>query len=227
MIIGERMRERIEARGLSQAGLARAIGVSPQAISKMVLGGTNDTSKLYQIARELETTPEYLTGESDDPSPGGPSRHFRGSPVEVAALGARGDLIEIDSIDLSFGLGGSFLDMPAEVEKATFSQSWLRQFTRSPPEMLFSTQGIGDSMMPTINDRDVLIIDRSQTAREGDLGEKVWAIVFGGMGMIKRLRRLPDGTVRIMSDNQLIRDELATDGDLWVVGRVVAVTKSL
>jgi hypothetical protein len=28
--------------------------------------------------------------------------------------------------------------------------------------------------------------------------------------------------VKIMSDNQLVRDELATDNDLYVVGRVVA-----
>ena len=133
------------------------------------------------------------------------------------------DQVQIDSIDLSYGMGGTFLDSEAvEVEKATFSRAWLRQFTHSPPDLLFSTQGAGDSMMPTIHDRDVVIIDRSQKSLADNMGDKVWAIVFGGVGMIKRLRPLPDGSVKISSDNQLVRDEIAADGDLFIVGRVVA-----
>ena len=68
MIVGSRIDERIRALHTSQAKLARVIGVSPTAISKMVNGETYDSRRLYQIARELETSPEYLTGETDDPS---------------------------------------------------------------------------------------------------------------------------------------------------------------
>jgi phage repressor protein C with HTH and peptisase S24 domain len=125
-------------------------------------------------------------------------------------------------------MGGTFLDADSvEVEKVTFSRSWLRKFTQSPPQLLVSSQGMGDSMMPTIHDRDIVIIDRSNTRLDGEMGDKIWAIVFAGMGMIKRLRQMPDGTVKIMSDNQLVRDEIATDGDLHIVGRVVAKVSSL
>jgi transcriptional regulator with XRE-family HTH domain len=68
MILGDRISKRIKALGTSQGALARAIGVSPQAVSKMVVGGTTETGRLYQIARELKTSPEYLTGETDDPA---------------------------------------------------------------------------------------------------------------------------------------------------------------
>ena len=137
---------------------------------------------------------------------------------------ANDDQVEIDSIDLSYGLGGTFLDTEdIEIEKATFSRGWLRQFTDSPPNMLFSTQGAGDSMWPTIHDRDVVIVDRSQ--KVVDQGDKIWAIVFGGVGMIKRLRPMPDGTVKILSDNQSIPPELATDGDLFIVGRIAAIVR--
>jgi hypothetical protein len=135
-----------------------------------------------------------------------------------------GDEVEIDSIDLSFGMGGTFVDYEPgsiEIAKAKFSREWLRKFTHSSPELLFTTSGVGDSMAPTINDQDVVIVDRSEQRLDGTMGEKIWAIVFGGVGMIKRLRPLPDGTVKIMSDNQLVRDELATDNDLFIVGRVV------
>jgi len=138
------------------------------------------------------------------------------------------DEVEIDSIDLAYGMGGTFLDTEdIEVEKAKFSRAWLRQFSHSPPEMLFSTQGAGDSMMPTIHDRDVVIVDRSQRALADNMGDKVWAIVFGGVGMFKRLRPMPDGTVKIMSDNQLIPHETASDGELFLVGRVVAKVSRL
>jgi len=45
--------------------------------------------------------------------------------------------------------------------------------------------------------------------------------------MIKRLRPMPDGTVRIMSDNPQVSDEIATDGDLTIIGRVVAIVRSV
>ena len=223
MSLGTRIEERLQALGMSQAELARRVGVQSTSIWKLVTGQSVATKHLHKIARELGTTADYLLGETEDP--GGGAVGLRSS--RLAEAEPRTDLIEIDSIDLTFGLGGSFLDTPAEVEKATFSLHWLRQFTRAPAEMLFSTQGIGDSMMPSIHDRDVLIIDRSQTMLQGNVGDKFWAVIYGGVGMIKRLRPLPDGTVRIMSDNQLIRDEIATDSDLFVVGRVVAVVKSV
>lgn len=139
----------------------------------------------------------------------------------------RDDEVEIDSIDLSYGMGGTFVDVEPgamEIAKAKFSGSWLRKFTHSPPAMLFTTSGIGDSMRPTIEDSDIVIVDRSESLRTS-LGERIWAIVFGGVGMIKRLRPMPDGTVKIMSDNQSVRDDVATDQDLHVVGRVVAVVR--
>ena len=67
MIIGERITGRLKAINKSQAALARYIGVSPQAISKMATGNTHDTAKLWQIAKFCRTSPEFLTGEVDDP----------------------------------------------------------------------------------------------------------------------------------------------------------------
>lgn len=138
------------------------------------------------------------------------------------------DVVAIDNIDLSFGLGGTFLDSDTvEVEKIAFSQSWLRQFTNAPPHLLFSTRGLGNSMEPTINDRDVVIVDKSVTRLDQSPGEKYWAVSFGGVGMIKRLRPMPDGTVKILSDNQLVSPEVASDGELFIIGRVCAIVRSV
>ena len=226
MIIPERLKAAMEAKGFNQSELARRVEISSSMINKLLKGQSRNSAHIYDIARVLSVSPEYLSGdaqeggETDDPS--------RDAVTALPAVPPEPDpdLVEIDSIDLAYGMGGSFLDTDdIEIEKATFSRKWLRQFTKSPPHLLCSTRGIGDSMMPTIHDQDVVIIDRSQTSLE--MGDKIWAVVFAGLGMIKRLRALPDGTMRISSDNQLVRDEIAGDGELFVVGRVVAIVKSV
>jgi len=68
MIDGDRLRERMEARGMSQAELGRRVGVAQTSIFKLLSGRSINSRYLHKIARELNTTPAYLTGETDDPS---------------------------------------------------------------------------------------------------------------------------------------------------------------
>lgn len=221
-IIGSRLEWLIQDRRTNQSALAREIGISQPSVGRLISGETRESGKILELARALKTSPEYLVGETDDDAPS--ARVIVVAPGEFADND--GDTVEIDNINLSYGMGGSFLDTThVDVEKVKFSRSWLSQFTMTPPHLLCSATGIGDSMMPTIHDRDVVIIDRSQTAPE--MGDKIWAGVFAGLGIIKRLRALPDGSMRISSDNQLVRDEIAADGELFIVGRVIAVVKRL
>lgn len=53
-------------RGLSQSELARRVGVKQPSIARLLKGETRSTSVLVELARELGTTPEFLTGEVDD-----------------------------------------------------------------------------------------------------------------------------------------------------------------
>jgi transcriptional regulator with XRE-family HTH domain len=64
----ERFRQRLRDTGISQAELARRIGISQQAIGKLATGGAYGSKHLHRIARELGTTPAYLAGETDDPN---------------------------------------------------------------------------------------------------------------------------------------------------------------
>lgn len=70
MIIRERLVERIEASGLSYSEIARQVGVKQPTITRLVSGNQYSTTRLTQLARTIHTTPEYLTGESDEPGPG-------------------------------------------------------------------------------------------------------------------------------------------------------------
>lgn len=62
--------------GLSQAALARRVGVSQQAIARLASGEVQGSKHLHRIARELGTTPAYLTSETDDPLADAPDVPF-------------------------------------------------------------------------------------------------------------------------------------------------------
>ncbi|KKW92470.1 hypothetical protein YP76_10060 [Sphingobium chungbukense] len=119
--------------------------------------------------------------------------------------------------------GGTYLDLPVTGERHKFSLSWLRQFTNAPPDKVVLATGTGDSMTPTILDSDMVMIDTSQ--REVRMADKIWAAAYGQTGIIKRLRPMPDGSVKILSDNPNVPPETAYDGELHVVGRIVAIIR--
>ena len=214
----DRFRERMDVVGLSQSALARKIGVSQATIAKLATGLSTGSKHLHKIARELGTTAEYLTGETDDPSAGA-------LPVPTAeALAEQLDLVEVQEIDLRYGMGATDLEVPVTVRTRHFSRDWLRQYTSANPEAVYFAQGIGDSMMPTIQDNDLLLIDTSQ--QNVRLADQIWAVAHHGAGKVKRLRPIRDG-VEIHSDNPLIRPETAYDDELHILGRLVGIVRKM
>ncbi|RVU03911.1 helix-turn-helix transcriptional regulator [Novosphingobium umbonatum] len=209
----------MEREGINQSQLAERVGVKQPSIGRLISGETRTTRALDRIAAALKTTPQYLRGETDDPDCG-----F--VPVIVETREAvNPDMVELDELDLAFGLGATFIDAPVKSKKVIFSRNWLRTYTQTPPENLFFARGIGDSMMPTIFDSDELLIDRAQVAPQ--MGDHIWAIAYGQTGMIKRLRPMPNGSVKILSDNPSVPPEIAYDGEMHVLGRVVAVVRKV
>lgn len=67
MTVGARIKARIEAiEGMSQSELARRVGITQGTIAALISGRSRSSTYLHQIARELRTTPSYLSGETDD-----------------------------------------------------------------------------------------------------------------------------------------------------------------
>lgn len=69
MIVGSRVKERLAAAGMSQAELARRVGVSQPTITNLIHRSKKGSAYLHKVARELRTTAAYLAGEIDDPAP--------------------------------------------------------------------------------------------------------------------------------------------------------------
>lgn len=136
------------------------------------------------------------------------------------------DVVEIDEIDMRYGLGATFVDVPIETQKRVFSRSWLRHFTASAPEHLFWTAGEGDSMEPTIRSGEIVLIDAAQKVPR--LSGGIWALTIGELGMIKRYHVPGRGRVQLLSDNGREPPiEPVDDDELQIVGRVVAVVRKL
>lgn len=224
--IGTRILERLEALGITQSELARRVGITQPAIANLIKRGGR-SSHLHKIARALETTPEHLEGLPEAERIASPRPGFGGFPVPANEIEDEDDeIVEIQELDLAFGMGGgSYLDLPVKAKPRRFTRGWLRLFTQAPPTRIFIAQGIGDSMAPTIQNADICIIDTADTRVK--IGDQIWAVAYGETGLIKRLRPMPDGGVKIMSDNPLIEAETAYDGELHVIGKVVAVVRRM
>jgi len=137
-------------------------------------------------------------------------------------------MVSVSRINLDFGLGPAFMDsevVEAQAEKLLFPLDWLRAITTSSPDQLYWARAKGDSMRPEIDEGDVILIDRSAVG--SSFSDLYWAIAYGQSGMVKRLRPMPDGSVKILSNNPGVPAEIAYDGELHVFGRVVAVVRRI
>ncbi|MFO6448648.1 helix-turn-helix transcriptional regulator [Erythrobacter sp. NE805] len=206
----------VDYTGLSAAEVARRAGLAATTIQRPIKGTADTRISQRTIEKLHEAFPKF------------PGWTRAGAAALASFDKPETQMVEIASIDLNFGLGAAFMDSEI-VEHAAdtmlFPRDWLRSITRSPPERLYWAKGLGNSMEPTIGDGDVILIDRS--AAGSSFGDLYWAIAYGQTGMIKRLRPMPDGSVKILSDNPNVPPEIAHDGELHVFGRVIAVVRRI
>lgn len=214
MLLADRLKDRLQLAGLSQSELARRVKVAQPTIAKLVMGQSAGSSHLHKIARELGTTPQYLTGETDDPMLGA-------LPVPTPEMIAEFlDLVPVEEISLEFGMGATVMTDEFDRVVRWMPREWLENYSSSPSSLLTFARGRGESMAPTILNRDLVLIDRGDTLlTEQDL---IWACGYGDLGGIKRLRSVGGGQIKIMSDNAAVSDEIIPANELRIIGRVCA-----
>lgn len=206
----------VEYAGVSLTEVAKRAKVDPETLRKPVKGIVDTRLSQRTVEKLHQAFPKF------------PGWTTAGAAALASLQDAASGMVGIASIDLNFGLGAAFMDseiVEHQVDTMLFPRDWLRSITRSPPERLYWAKGLGNSMEPTIGDGDVILIDRSAVG--SSFGDLYWAIAYGHTGMIKRLRPMPDGSVKILSDNPNVPPELAHDGELHVFGRVIAVVRRI
>lgn len=210
----DRLIEALRETGISQSELARKAGVTQGAINQIVNGRTSRSKFAPEIANALGVPLPWLLGIAD-----------RDGNIDQARLAStpaveEPDYVQLVELDIGFGMGGgTFVSEHVEHNPRIFDPTWITEITRSPASMLFIARGLGDSMMPTLLDNDTLIVDRGQ--RTITQQDRIWAVTYGELGMIKRVRRMPSGQYMLMSDNPAISPIEAAPDEIHVVGRIV------
>lgn len=205
---------------MSQSELARRVQLAQPTINNLIHRNKVGTKHLHRIAYALQTTASYLNEETDDPTAGA----MPAPTPEVIAeqLGMR----LIPEIDLDFAMGGgAFIDGEVRTTLVPFRGDWLDRIVRYGPSDLFLTRGDGDSMMPTILDEDDVIVNRADSTITKQ--DRIWALGYGQLATIKRVRRLADGRFLLMSDNPNVSPIEAVEDELHVVGRVVWIGRRM
>lgn len=132
----------------------------------------------------------------------------------------------VPELELGYSMGGgAIFNDYRHIGVVPFPIDWLRRLMSGTMADLFVARGEGDSMQPTLLDGDVVLIDTAQ--RQITKQDRIWAISYGDLGMIKRVRRLPDGSFSLMSDNAAVSDVNAFDDEMHVIGRVIWIGRKM
>jgi phage repressor protein C with HTH and peptisase S24 domain len=117
--------------------------------------------------------------------------------------------------------GGAVINDETVVDHLAFRRSWIAQTLGLDPLHLALIDARGDSMSPTIESGDLLLLD---TRNGGAKSEGIYVINLAGALLVKRLRIRLSGTVEVMSDNPKYSSETISGSELdrlVLVGRVV------
>lgn len=157
-------------------------------------------------------------------------------PVPVGHVGAEApsnlpmivadDVVQIQKLDLSLSMGpGTLIEDWVEAEPVTFDLAFIQAITRTPSSRLKLVTGIGDSMYPTLNWGDVILIDTTdrQLARQDGV---YWIDVYGAAGL-KRLRNIGRDRVLVISDNPTVPDMEVDAADIRIQGRAIWLARGI
>ena len=204
-IISEKIKEAMDYRGLRQADLVEATGLTSQKIS-MYVNGQHEPKldSLSRIAKALDVNEGWLMGfglpMDRDPSLYDGSYALKRETKEIPILGC-----------VCCGAG-------------MYAEQSIIGTIKVDPELgddLFALRIHGDSMSPRITDGDTVIVHKQDDAESGQI---VVAIVNGCEGVCKKLVKHPGG-VTLISLNPAYEPITCTltGGKLSckIVGRVV------
>ena len=211
----------IQERGDTYGAISKLLGRNPAYVQQFVKRGT--PRKLDEADRRLLAryfgVDEQALGAPEMPDWQPDRRAQRGSSPSRVRSGER--LVAVPRLALGASAGGGSLqeDEPA-VGAFAFDARWLRALG-GRPEMLSIIQVDGESMQPTLNHGDDIMVDRSDGAVR--LRDGIYVLRMDGVLMVKRVALAPGrGHFSVRSDNPLYPTWENVDPALVsIVGRVI------
>jgi Peptidase S24-like len=198
----------IHANGDEYSALSRLLGRNAAYVQQYIKRGS---PKLLP-ERERSVLARYF----------GVDERVLGAPEDTRRMGLR--LVPKLAVGASAGAGALNSD-EALAGKVGFDEKWLRKMGLDPARLSLIRVN-GDSMQPTLNDGDDIMVDTAAAERPTKKGIHVLRV--DGTLMVKRLRPEKDGKLSILSDNPTYVPITDVDaGEVAVIGRVVWVGRKL
>lgn len=210
--LAERLATLMAEKGLSQAELARIIGVKQPSIFKILSGQTLNPKNILEIATALEVNPHWLkTGEGS-------------SDADVFAFTSEKDddhTLRVDLLDAELAAHSSGIinaEYPDVISSIFFTHEGVKRILgKTTTDGVYMFKVPTDSMAPTITQNDIVFID---TNVKEYIGEGVYSFNLNGETYIKRLQRLPTGVIMALSDNPLYHPFEITE-DLFDTAKII------
>lgn len=243
--LGQRLTEVREALGYSQRKpFADLLGINPETLGGYERGDSlPDLDFLVSYKKRFSVYLDWLVaGEGpvspyedirvQDPAIGSDAFRARVSDRLTADVGdskremSKGsDFVNLRQYDVHASAGGGLIAIDQlPVSEMAFERNFLRSLGGAP-DYCFMMWATGNSMMPTIPDNALLIVDSNQ--RVVDHG-RIYVFAVGNAVLVKRARWRMDGKLDLTSDNIDAGYPVETFSadrveDLTVVGRVIFV----
>jgi phage repressor protein C with HTH and peptisase S24 domain/plasmid maintenance system antidote protein VapI len=142
--------------------------------------------------------------------------------LETLTKGSDAGYVYVPRFDLAASAGnGAHIHDEAVVDHLAFRRDWVQRALGLDPTSLALIDARGDSMSPTIENGDLLLLDTRNGQSRSD---GIYVINLAGALLVKRLRIKLSGTVEVMSDNPKYSSEAVSGSELdrlVLVGRVV------
>ncbi|MBT3922443.1 MAG: LexA family transcriptional regulator [Nitrospina sp.] len=194
---------------VNQGEFGKKVGTSQGNVSKIERGMIPYGNILLRIAQQGETTIEYLlTG----------ARPVRASIVSHDEKNLPAGLTLIKKLKGPASAGAGLVPNDEVDVQLAFRDDWLTKF--GGPEKLVAMVIEGDSMEPTLNDKDVVVVNKNISAVQS--GGGVYSLVWQGKRMVKRLQFNPKTkVVKIKSDNLKYDDFDSSLKDIKIEGKLI------
>ena len=181
--------------GFTQQKLANVVGIKQQSIGKILSGVTLNPKYILEIATALDVDAEWLkTGKGEAPD----------FEAEVDSVEEENEpfYTRLEVLDVYASAGnGEFVsgDLAGYVQAVEFQNEYFHQlFQRASDKGLAIINVKGDSMEPTICSGDLLFVDTTRNAYQGD---GIYVFSFNDKLYVKRLQFAGDKLL-VISDNK-------------------------
>lgn len=220
----DRLKYAIDKRRVTATDLARACGIKPASVS----GWTSGDTKSMEAGNALRVS-EYLRINLPwlllNHPPSGLEDNEGGVLIaqqDTPSYNARSIDIPLMNATASMGNGNTAPDEEVVIDVLRLSKSWMHNNLPTITSITNTAfiHAIGDSMTPTFNDGDILLVDVGIKEVKSDA---IYVLEAVDRLFIKRVRQRLDGQYEISSDNPNVKtvDILNGDNQVSIRGRVV------